>query len=82
MITAANFDNKDLNKILSNSIEYSKGFLEGAHINMIVFNKKLSDIAAEALKKYIDARARMSPESLHHVYEWGRWEIHQQDFLK
>lgn len=72
MISAANFDNKEFNKILSNSIEYSRGFLEGAQINMIVFNKKLSDIAVEALKKYIDAKARMSPQSLHHVYEWNR----------
>jgi len=72
MITSAKFDNKDFNKILSNSIQYSQGFLEGAHANMIVFNKKLSDIAAEALKRYIDAKARMSPQSLHHVYEWNR----------
>ena len=72
MITSAKFDNTELNRVLSNSIQYSDGFIQGAHANMIIFNKKLSDIAAEALKKYIDAKARMSPESLHHVYEWGR----------
>lgn len=72
MIAGVKFDTKDLNKILKNSVQYSRGFLEGAEMNMIVFNKKLSDIAAEALKKYIDTKARMSPESLHHVYEWNR----------
>lgn len=72
MIASVNFDNKNLNKTLNNSIGYSRGFLQGAEMNMIVFNKKISEIALEALKKYIDAKARMSPESLHHVYEWGR----------
>lgn len=72
MIGSVNFDNKEFNRILKNSVQYSKGFLEGAELNLIVFNKKMSDILAEALKKYIDTKAKMSPESLHHIYEWGR----------
>jgi hypothetical protein len=72
MTVSVNIDPKEMSKILKNSVDYSRGFLDGANLNMIVFNKKLSDIAAEALKKYIDTRARMSPESLHHVYEWNR----------
>jgi hypothetical protein len=72
MIASVSFDNKELNKILKNSVAYSNGFLQGAELNLVVFNKKLSDIVAEALKKYIDAKARISPESLHHVYEWNR----------
>lgn len=72
MTAGVKFNVAELEKVLKNSVQYSRGFLEGAELNMIVFNKKLSDIAAEALKRYIDSRARMSPESLHHVYEWGR----------
>lgn len=72
MTISVNFIGTEFKSILNNSIEYSYGFLEGIEKNRIVFNKKLSDIAAEALKKYIDTKARMSPESLHHVYEWGR----------
>lgn len=72
MTVSANLDIQELNKVLMSSVQYSRGFLDGAKMNMIVFNKKLSDIAAEALNKYIDAKARMSPGSLHHVYEWNR----------
>lgn len=72
MIASVVFDNKWFNKVLNNTVQYSNGFMQGADANLIVFNKKLSDIVAEALKKYIDAKARMSPESLHHVYEWNR----------
>lgn len=72
MTLGIKFDANDLNLKIRNSIEYSYGFLDGAQKNRVVFNKKLSDITAEILKRYIDSRARVSPESLHHVYEWDR----------
>lgn len=72
MSISVNFDNKQLMSILNNSVMYSQGFLQGIEKNRFLFNKKLSDIIAEALKKYIDSKARMSPESLHHVYEWNK----------
>lgn len=65
-------DTKQLNKILGNSVSFSFGFLEGAEINQIQFNRELAEFIKEALYKYIDAHARMNSESLHHVYEWGR----------
>lgn len=32
---------------------------------------RLAEFIADALGKYIDSQARINPESLHHVYEWG-----------
>lgn len=65
-------DTKQLNKILNNTVSYSFGFLEGSEINQIQFNIELGQFIKETLYKYIDSKARMSPEKLHHVYEWGQ----------
>lgn len=65
------YDTSDFKKTLNNVAQYSYGFLEGAEMNLIVFNSKLAQLAEEALKKFIDTKARMYPESLHHVYEWN-----------
>lgn len=65
------FDLTDFNKILKNSVDYSKGFLEGINLNKLQFNRILGGYTAEALGEYIDSKARMNPESLHHVYEWN-----------
>lgn len=67
-----NVDTKQLNKILGNSISYSFGFLEGSEMNQIQFNRELAEFIKESLYKYVDAKARMNPESLHHIYEWGQ----------
>lgn len=63
-------DSKQINKMLDNAVSYSYGFLEGTEINQIVFNEKLGLFIENALKKYIDSRAKIDPKSLHHVYEW------------
>ena len=65
-------DTKQLNKILNNSVSYSFGFLEGTDIGQIQFNKELGDFIKQALYKYIDTKARMNPQALHHVYEWDQ----------
>lgn len=65
-------DTKQLNKILGNSVSYTLGFLEGTDIGQIQFNKQLGEFIEEVLYKYIDAKARMSPDTLHHVYEWDQ----------
>ena len=64
-------DTKDLMKTLNNVTQYSKGFLSGAQMNKLTFNRVLGGYTAESLGLYIDSKARMNPESLHHVYEWG-----------
>lgn len=65
------FDSRDFNKVLKNSVEYSKGFLEGINLNRLQFNRILGGYTVEALGEYIDSKARVNPESLHHVYEWS-----------
>ena len=65
------FDSKQINNILENTVSYSYGFLDGAEIDQILFNKRLGEYTAEALKLYIDAQARGNQNAFHHVYEWG-----------
>lgn len=55
---------------MNNILDYSFGFIEGANRGKSVFLKNLGLSTIEALKKYIDANARMNPQALHHVYEW------------
>lgn len=65
------FNTSNLQKILKNTVEYSEGFLQGIEIERIFFNEKLGGFIVEALEKYIDAKAKSNPESLHHIYEWN-----------
>jgi hypothetical protein len=65
------YNTVEVNKILNNTVEYTKGFFEGIQMERLEFNRILGGFAAEALGKYIDAKARSNPYSLHHVYEWN-----------
>ena len=65
-------DNVQFKKTLKNVIEYSEGFFDGIDMKRTDFNNELANFTSEALKKYIDAQARMNPLKLHHVYEWGK----------
>lgn len=60
----------EFSKTMSNVADYSIGFLDGIQLQRLHFNRFLGGYAAEALGKYIDTKARMSPNTLHHVYEW------------
>ena len=66
------YDKKNFNTTLRNTVEYSLGFLDGAKMGTIIFNTRLAQITEEALKQYIDIKAKANPESLHHVYEWNQ----------
>ena len=57
-------------KDMNNIIRYSEGFLQGVEKGKVVFFENVGRQTIELLKEYIDANARMNPESLHHVYEW------------
>jgi hypothetical protein len=63
-------DMRSFQKTMNNVVDYSLGFIEGAQKGKKIFLNKLGFSLIEALKQYIDVNARMSPESLHHVYEW------------
>lgn len=65
-------DNIQFKKTLKNVIDYSEGFLDGIDMKRTDFNNELANFTSEALKRYIDAQARMNPLKLHHVYEWGK----------
>jgi hypothetical protein len=63
-------DSRKVNKILENATSYSYGFIDGVEASGVNFNDRLGEFTVQALYKYIDSKARVSPERLHHVYEW------------
>jgi hypothetical protein len=63
-------DTAEFMKKLNNSVMYSEGFLQGIELERLEFNRVLGGYTVAALEKYIDARARMNPDALHHVYEF------------
>lgn len=65
-------DSKELSRILNNTVLYSEGFINGIELSRIEFNRVLGGFTAESLGLYIDSKARMNPQSLHHVYEWNK----------
>lgn len=67
---AARFDNTQFKKDMDNIINYSLGFLEGAKVGKTKFLVPLGQTTIEMLKEFIDSNARLSPDTLHHVYEW------------
>jgi hypothetical protein len=69
MITMT-MDTKEFYRDLTNILQYSEGFVEGAKAGKTVFLKGLGADLAELIKNYIDSNARVNPEMLHHVYEW------------
>ena len=66
------FDNKKFAKQMNNIVNYSFGFLEGVEKGKTVFLDNLGKDIIEALKVFIDTNARMDPQAMHHVYEWGK----------
>lgn len=57
-------------KDMSNIVGYAEGFLQGVEQSKPVISENLGAEVLAALKEYIDANARVSPMTLHHVYEW------------
>jgi hypothetical protein len=70
-VIGVHFDAIQFSKVMKNSVAYSKGFLQGIEMNRFAFNEQLGLIIHESLNRFIDSKARVNPESLHHVYEWG-----------
>ena len=66
------FDNKKFAKQMNNIVNYSFGFFEGAEKGKTIFLDNLGKDTIEALKVFIDTNARMDPQAMHHVYEWGK----------
>ena len=66
------FNTKEFNKKLMNAVAYSDGFMDGAQLSRLKFNQQLGEFIKQGLNRYIDSKARMNPEALHHVYEWDQ----------
>lgn len=65
-------NDRELNKMLTNVVDYSLGFVDGIQRGKNVFLKNLGLEVIEVMKSYIDSNARLSPDTMHHVYEWYR----------
>ena len=55
---------------MENIFGYAEGFLDGAKAGKTKFLMQLGGDLSEYLKNFIDSNARVSPEMLHHIYEW------------
>lgn len=65
-------DVSDVNKVVSNVIEYTRGFLEEISTRRSYISRKVANTSIEAFYQYLDSLARTNPSMLHHVYEWGQ----------
>jgi len=65
-----NVDLTKFNRDMKNIMGYSNGFLEGAQRAKPAMLQLLGVRISEMLKNFVDSNARVSPQALHHVYEW------------
>lgn len=70
--TMLNIHSKQFQKDMNNLVDYSLGFLDGAKDALPEYLKIIGLKFKEIAGQYIDAAARMSPEELHHIYEWDK----------
>jgi hypothetical protein len=55
---------------MDNIMKYSFGFLDGTQQGKTAMYAALAPEIAEMASQYIDSNARITPETLHHIYEW------------
>lgn len=66
------FNAKAFKKDMRNIINYSVGFLDGVQMGKREFFENIGRSTIDLLKDFVDSNARVDPEALHHVYEWGQ----------
>lgn len=66
------YNNKQFKKEMNNIINYSIGFIDGMGRGKTAMYSALGPKISELASQFVDANARVSPELLHHVYEWHR----------
>jgi len=64
------FNTAAFNKEMKNIMDYSFGFLEGLEYGKAEMYRNLGPEITEIVYGYIDSNARVSPQTLHHIYEW------------
>jgi hypothetical protein len=67
---SARFDSTDFDKTFRSITEFATGFLDGAKSAKAELIEQIGAATKEMLQDFIDSNARMSPDLLHHVYEW------------
>lgn len=65
-------DSKQFQKEINNILNYSTGFVEGIERGKIEMYASLAPMISELAAQFIDVNAKMSPELLHHIYEWEK----------
>jgi len=65
-------DSRQFEKEIDNILKYSTGFVEGVQKGKSAFYMGLAPKIAEMASQFVDVNARMSPELLHHIYEWEK----------
>jgi hypothetical protein len=65
-------DSKQFQKEINNILNYSNGFVEGIQRGKIELYASLAPKISELAAQFIDVNAKMSPELLHHIYEWEK----------
>lgn len=63
-------ENKRFKKEMDNIVSYSFGFVDGVQKGKMQLFNELAPQVVELASQYIDSNARVTPELLHHVYEW------------
>lgn len=63
-------ESKRFKRDMDNIMKYSFGFLDGTQQGKTAMYLALAPKIAELASQYIDANARINPETLHHIYEW------------
>jgi hypothetical protein len=58
-------------KTINNIINYSDGYIQETKKNEAKIANKIAKISVDVFYQYLDGLARMHPDMLHHVYEWG-----------
>lgn len=65
-------NNLQFQKDMRNIIKYSEGFLDGTKAGKILFFRNLGAEVKNILEEFIDSNASVSPQTLHHMYEWNQ----------
>jgi hypothetical protein len=68
---SVNFNAKKMVKTINNIINYSDGYIQETKKNEAKIANKIAKISVNVFYQYLDGLARMHPDMLHHVYEWG-----------
>jgi hypothetical protein len=65
-------NNIQFQRDMDNIIKYSQGFLDGTKAGKELFFRNLGVEVKNILGEFIDSNASVSPQTLHHMYEWNQ----------